>query len=265
MAWINADQTPVVREVCQNGQPSHLIVTVSRGYTVFLGTLPLRAREQYHLGTQSATTDYDGLLDKLQRIPDERIYPSFDGNMMTQFSTTSHNQAMVFLKAPSFLSFPTDDTIAQGFQAEAEMHELLLRNPHSNLVKFLGCLEHAGRVVRLAFDKYRHTLLERKRTLPISAEQIDAWMTAITSAASHLHQLGYAHNDISPANIMFNEGDVPILIDLDCSTPIGNRLSKGGLVAGWRGSEHAGQRFHVSSIECDLMSIGSIRDWLQED
>ncbi|KAJ5898924.1 hypothetical protein N7495_003668 [Penicillium taxi] len=40
-----------------------------------------------------------------------------------------------------------------------------------------------------------------------------AFKTALESVISHLHGLGWAHNDIKPSNILVSEIGKPILID----------------------------------------------------
>jgi serine/threonine protein kinase len=90
-------------------------------------------------------------------------------------------------------------------------------------------------------------------------------MDSIEAATAHLHQLGLAHNDISPNNIMFDDENVSVLIDFDSCAPFRNDLVKGGCVAGWRGpSIDNGKIFKKSSVECDELAIKYLRDWLTE-
>lgn len=59
-----------------------------------------------------------------------------------------------------------------------------------------------------------------------------SFMQALTSAVSHIHGLGWAHNDIHPANIiMLDEQRSPVLIDLGSARKIGQRWRR--FASGW--------------------------------
>lgn len=74
--------------------------------------------------------------------------------------------------------------------------------------------------------------------------------------------MGYAHNDISARNILFDRNQNAVLIDLDSCTLIGEPLKKGGIVGGWRGPLLWGKEFKYSSIDCDVLSLQQVEDWL---
>ncbi|KAH8744393.1 hypothetical protein F5883DRAFT_439941 [Diaporthe sp. PMI_573] len=80
------------------------------------------------------------------------------------------------------------------------------------------------------------------------------------AAAEHLHSLGLAHNDISPPNIMFDNAGQAVLINLDSCAPLGNVITKSGLVTGWKGPiDGYGRQYDRSSAECDKEAIQEIR------
>ena len=48
-------------------------------------------------------------------------------------------------------------------------------------------------------------------------------LEGIRRGIEHMHAHGYAHNDISPYNIMFDDKSNPIIIDFDTCRPVGNK------------------------------------------
>jgi serine/threonine protein kinase len=57
----------------------------------------------------------------------------------------------------------------------------------------------------------------------------------IENGIAHLHSLGLVHNDLNPlnpANIMFSEDDIPVIIDFDSCRREGENLLKAG-TPGW--------------------------------
>lgn len=71
-----------------------------------------------------------------------------------------------------------------------------------------------GRILGLVLDRCSTTLEKRMKAGGIPQFNKESWMKGIESAAKHLHTLGLAHNDLSPANIMLDEYDNAIVIDL---------------------------------------------------
>ncbi|KAG6245556.1 hypothetical protein E4U23_005282 [Claviceps purpurea] len=59
------------------------------------------------------------------------------------------------------------------------------------------------------------TLRERLRMNESTSFDKDLCLEGIERDVRHLHSLGIVHNDISPANIMFDELDRPVIIDFD--------------------------------------------------
>lgn len=59
-----------------------------------------------------------------------------------------------------------------------------------------------------------------------STEVINNWIDNLRGIR-HLHSLGIIHNDINPANMMFDtcNGNTPVIIDFDSCRPKGHRLT----------------------------------------
>ncbi len=128
---------------------------------------------------------------------------------------------------------------------EIEMCELVRQSPHISLATYRGCLLGHGRVKGLLFDKYQHTLLEKVNPQRLSKAHfvqgdrslvdrtMRGWMPQLRSAVSHLHKLGYVHNDITPANIMLDKNEKPVLIDFEGLRRAGESLQKVKRTIGW--------------------------------
>lgn len=183
-----------------------------------------------------------------------------------------------YLKAPKLGDFRDDggDDVAARLLHEARIYERIARRPHPNLGGYLGCVVDEGRVVRLALKRYGTSLADRcslddnddDDDASFGPQQRRACMDQVEAAATHLHEaLRLAHNDISPANIMFDDATgQAVLIDFDACAPLGAPLTKGGWVTGWKGPlAGQGERFRQSSAECDRLAIQAIREHLGEE
>ncbi|KAF3768326.1 hypothetical protein M406DRAFT_242087, partial [Cryphonectria parasitica EP155] len=182
---------------------------------------------------------FDELVKLLRPIPKEEIYPEFPTEKLTRYRPQQESDnATLFFKAPKlghYLAGSRCD-LAVRLLNEAKIYEIILRNPHLNLDSYLGCVEEEGRLVRLVLKNYSKSLedcfqfgLLEEFTLQQRMEIMDG----IEAAAAHMHSLGFAYNDISSSNIMFNEVGRAVLIDFDACAPLGSPLTKGGLVSGW--------------------------------
>lgn len=61
-------------------------------------------------------------------------------------------------------------------------------------------------------------------------EQQDRCIKGLKAAVQHLHDLGLAHINLTPLNVMFPEDGDPVLLHLDTCHPIGTKLRKRGKV-----------------------------------
>ncbi|OAA55110.1 Protein kinase-like domain protein [Cordyceps fumosorosea ARSEF 2679] len=259
-------------------KPKRLELMAFDGYAAYVGTRSLSARGRWMAGIYKDLDDatFSSFLSTMHRIPDSAIYPLLEEGL-TQFdpgSVEGKEEGRYFLKSPSAAEWKGgDDTaVADLFLAEARTHQQFLATPHPHLGAYVGCVVHEGRIVRLAFPRYVESLYERvERMRPGTAaaaeermgpEERRACMRAVGAAVAHLHRLGYAHNDVSATNIMFDAEGGAVLIDLDSCTPMGEHIKKGGVVGGWRGPMFSGREFKISSVECDEVSLRYIDDWL---
>ncbi|KAL2073216.1 hypothetical protein VTL71DRAFT_10540 [Oculimacula yallundae] len=233
-----SDYTSFRRLVTANDQTSakHLSVSCFDGFSAYIGTFPLTKKRKYTLGSHTNISKFNHIFEDLRRLTDSHLYPVYQPHF-TQFTTVDIDTCIwdnnrYFFKAPNLSGYSGDDSIARLTLEEVEINEKLMRHPHPNLAVYLGCVVRNGFIVHLAFRKYYQILFSRvwasNGAIEFPAERRLECMDGVKLAAKHLHQLGIAHNDISPGNIMFDGDDVPILIDLDSCAPIESRIKKGG-------------------------------------
>lgn len=86
---------------------------------------------------------------------------------------------------------------------------------------------------------------------------VETCMSKITSAVSHIHTLGLAHNDLTPMNIMVDESDTPFIIDFGSCQPFGCELITAG-TPGWINED-----FAHSAQDHDDIALGKLRTWLK--
>ncbi|TQN73492.1 Maternal embryonic leucine zipper kinase [Colletotrichum shisoi] len=250
----------------------YLSIEAYEGFNAWHGRLQ---RKQYRAdwpydGVQRDLSRFDDLVKLLQPIPRDRIYPEFPADELTLFRPQQGaDSEALYLKAPKLGHYQDgSDDLAVRLLSEARVHERILRNPHPNLDSYLGCVVEEGRLVRLALKRYGESVHDRSQSATprgFTFQQRMGCMDQVEAAAAHLHSLGLAHNDISPSNIMFDNTGRAVLIDFDSCAPLGNTLTKGGLVSGWKGPiAGEGPQFHRSSATCDELAIQEIRRHLAE-
>ncbi|KAF2755135.1 serine/threonine-protein kinase-like protein [Pseudovirgaria hyperparasitica] len=194
--------------------------------------------------------------ESLQRLPDEDVYPMAPSNITVALSPTPINETL-FLKRPKLhLDFLGTGLLPKLMLQEAETMELLLQNPHPNIIRYHGCLIKRGRIVGLVLDRLPDTLQHRleKNTQHFNVENC---IHKIRSAIYHLHSLGRAHNDLTPMNIMIDERDDPIIIDYGSCQPFGNELITAG-TPGWIDEE-----FTISAQKHDQIALEKIQQWME--
>jgi serine/threonine protein kinase len=216
-------------------------------YIAYFGQSKLRKRD---------LTQKD-IRESLKRLPDEDVYPEAPSNITVTVVSTPID-GNVFLKRPKLhLAFVGTGLLPKLILQEAEIMELLMRNPHPHIVRYRGCLIKRGRIVGLVLDRYPITLQHRleKSTQHFNVENC---MSKITSAVCHLHSLGLAHNDLTPMNIMIDGCDDPIIIDYGSCRPFGRTLVTAG-TPGWIDED-----FTISAQEHDKNALDKIRRWLEK-
>ncbi|KAJ2975580.1 hypothetical protein NQ176_g5446 [Zarea fungicola] len=173
-----------------------------------------------------------------------------------------------WLKTPAMEDYLDSDLEAR-MAHEIEMCEFIRQHHHRNLAEYLGCCASQGRATGLLFKRYKATLLERVNPQrlskeafiasgrPLVTEYMKDWVSSLRAALHHLHHLGLVHNDITPANIMLDESDVPIIIDFDGLCRTGESLQHTKRTMGW----HDETVVHAAQLN-DTDAIAELETWL---
>ncbi|PWY85857.1 hypothetical protein BO94DRAFT_467555 [Aspergillus sclerotioniger CBS 115572] len=146
----------------------------------------------------------------------------------------------IYIKQPSLLSYADRCDLSQRIHREVTVCEILRNNPHPNIAVYYGCQETRGRVSGLCFKRYTETLLERVNPQHLNKEgfrrsgrelvdeMVRAGLDGVREGIKHLHSLGWVHNDINPANVMFDGGGGGdgrvVIVDFDSCRRVGECL-----------------------------------------
>ncbi|KAI0410603.1 serine/threonine kinase [Xylaria grammica] len=200
----------------------------------------------------SSAIDIDKI--KLVEIPTDDVWPVFDPKFTRAPQSPSSG---VYVKRPSILAYgdiPDSYKLSDQVLSEVEVCETLRKNPHPNIVQYLGCNVEDDRITGLCLAKYDITLSDKQKLGdPID---VNRCLQGIRRGVDHLHGLGLVHNDLNPNNIMM-DGDDPVIIDFDSCRQQGQELGLKGGTFGWciEGLSHA-------DFENDFDSISKIHDFL---
>ncbi|KAJ6027024.1 kinase-like protein [Penicillium canescens] len=164
-------------------------------------------------------------LQEVRQIPKENRGP--------EVNTT---WSAVYVKRPSLLAYANDNLDTQ-IAREVDVCEILRQNPHPNIAIYYGYEESHGRVAGVCYKRYTSILLEAvnpgrldKRRFASSGRELVTDKTissleGVLDGIQHLHSISIVHNDINPANIMFDKDGTLVLIDFDSCRYIGESLS----------------------------------------
>jgi serine/threonine protein kinase len=78
----------------------------------------------------------------------------------------------------------------------------------------------------------------------------------------HLHGLGFAHNDLHPANVLVSEAGLPVLIDFEGCQKFGTKLKYIRGTTGWIEGEVGNH--NISEARHDTFALEKIRAWLED-
>jgi len=201
-----------------------------------------------------SAADVDPTELSIVSIPTSQIWPRFPHHYTRVPEPLLRD---CHIKEPSLIHYGDTKAltdIASLLLHEAEVCETLRAHPHPNIAHYLGCRVRDGQITGLCFVRYGTNLSEWVKNG--HAVDIDSCLQGIKNGIKHLHDLGFVHCDVNPANIVMNGTD-PIIIDFDSCRRIGEPL---GLKAGTRG--WTGEDFTSAQREMDDDGILRIRSWL---
>lgn len=191
----------------------------------------------------------------LKRIPDEMIYP-IATPLITVFM--DGDLAKFFVKRPQALCLDDEEEaklLPRILIEEAEILQLILRNPHPNIIRYYGCSVKRGRVTGIVLERH-NVILQHRYEDDKRAFDIDSCIKGIRAGVRHLHSLGLAHNDLNPSNIALDAGDRPIILDFGSCKRFGEQLLSAG-TPGW-----IDESYHTSAAEHDEIAIDKLEAWL---
>lgn len=179
------------------------------------------------------------------QLEDVKLIPTKDrGPILRSDWKVASPHSVGWVKEPNWEAYLSPELEAQ-MEHEIKMCEMVRQYPHVNLATYRGCLLGNGQVKGLLFTKYDQSLLERVNPQRLSKmhfvqgdrslvdKTMRGWLPQLRLAVSHLHKLGYVHNDITPANVMLDRNERPVLIDFEGLRRVGESLQKVKRTIGW--------------------------------
>lgn len=152
---------------------------------------------------------------RLKKIPPEHIWARLEEDH--KFTICPNPESPdVYIKRPRLTGYDGSASLGENMLREAHTCEVLMRHPHGNVARYLGCVVKADRITGLCFQKYVETLQDR---LEDGRRQVNSksCLRQVRAGIAHLHGLNLVHNDIHPRNVMFvnQDGDALVIIDFD--------------------------------------------------
>lgn len=221
---------------------------------------------EYYLGKWE---DRKQLPDEFSQLEDLKIIPTKNrGPALQPQWTVALPADGLWLKEPALEDY-LNPNLERCMEHEINMCELIKQNPHPNLALYHGCLAVDGKAAGLLFQHYQYTLLEKvnpqrlsKRHFiasgrPAVRDNMKCWTESLRAAIDHLHSLGLVHNDITPANVMFDENECPVLIDFGGVCRSGASLKYTKRTIGWHN-----ENVSNASRSNDLDALAELEAWL---
>ncbi|KAJ5140270.1 hypothetical protein N7448_003678 [Penicillium atrosanguineum] len=208
---------------------------------------------------------FDQLMAALNSVPDDTIYPLWLETELHEAPETQHED--IYIKRRPFELYGIlkkqgmEKQLFKSLISEASVLEVLSHHPHPNLVRYHGCRVKRGYITGLILDKHPHDLLSY---VEIGNGKIDRvpFMAALESAIQHLHDLGFAHNDLTPSNILVTEKGMPILIDFEGCQQLGTELKYIRGTKEWIEGEIGDH--NISAVRHDDFALQKIDAWLDD-
>ncbi|KAJ5135487.1 uncharacterized protein N7515_004765 [Penicillium bovifimosum] len=224
--------------------------------------------DTYHygqLGTPKTEISLENITAALKPIPDEAIYPPWP-LPEAKLLQAPETPAKVYIKRPTLELYSTlkklglEKQLFNSLIAEAQVLEELSQHPHPNLIRYHGCRVARGHITGLVLDRHPDDLETHvQHGYEISDKAL--FMAALESAISHLHGLGWAHNDLHPANVLVSEAGMPVLIDFEGCQKLGTELKYIRGNKDWIEGEIGD--YATSEAQHDIFALGKIRAWLE--
>lgn len=221
--------------------------------TVYFGELP----------TRKLQITWDQYSAALRPIPDSHLFPTLPSDYELTVAPEAP-KGTFYVKRPHLFFYRDyrDDDVLSIFPelllGEAKVMEAIAQHPHPNIIGYHGCRVFRNRVTGIVINRYEHEIYEYLKT-DIGTIDNAAFMDALQAAIHHLHDIGFAHNDINPRNIMVGEGGIPVLIDFGSCRRVGEKLGRSRGTPGWVDEV---DDYTTSEARHDTFALKKIGEWL---
>jgi len=110
----------------------------------------------------------------------------------------------------------------EKMENEKAIYKILMEHRHPNIVHGILCVSEGIFMERL--ERTVQSRINQSDTLPVSLDTQCRWIQQSTNAIVWLEDLGYAHGDLRPANILLDASENIKLADFDSTVKQGQRL-----------------------------------------
>ncbi|KAL2148134.1 hypothetical protein VTH82DRAFT_1799 [Thermothelomyces myriococcoides] len=196
----------------------------------------------------------------LKHVPDSEIYPEVPQGVTLTIAPGHLDDNSAFIKRPGISCYESvkgTEVIPKEILQGTLIMEQIFKTPHPNIIQYLGCRVHRGRIASIVLERLDQTLMQYIHEPGFAQLDKAKFVDALESAVAYLHSLGLAHNDINPYNIMVKDGKEPVLIDFGSCQPFGGRLRSLG-TPGWYE-----ELFYTSEAKHDTYALNKLRTWLE--
>lgn len=220
------------------------------------------------LNIPKAEISLDQLAAALEPVHDDAVFPAWPLPGTDLRKAPGALPANVHIKRPSLELYPMlkqlGIDVKQLFDtiiAEAQVLEELSQHPHPNLIRYHGCRIVRGHFTGLVLDRHPHDLQTYVQHGHGSLDKTH-FIAALESAIKHLHDLGWAHNDLSPGNLLVSEEGMPVLIDFGGCQKFGTKLKYIRGTKEWIEGEI--EAYTTSEAQHDIFALGKVQAWLED-
>lgn len=199
---------------------------------------------------------FEQLVDYYSHDPEP---PSHLNPLIKQLLTSCPNSSVFNIGGHSVVLRLAPDIVAkvslepgdERLRQEQKIFEVLGEAPH-----IVQCHLSAPDVSFL--ELVRNGTLYDRMSMTKPRPPIVHWMLQLSHAAASLETLGYAHSDINPQNILFDDDDQVKLIDFDHSLKVGEHLDVGYEPYVRQHREITGGQYGVAGAATEQFALGSV-------
>lgn len=231
--------------------------------------------ETFHFGQIDAPQkdiSLEQVMATLKPVPDDPIFPQWplpDANSgVTLYTAPDPLPENMDIMRPGLECYNLlqkngwENQLSSSLVSEAQTLTELSQHPHPNLIRYHGCRVVRGHITGLVLDKHPYVLATHVKHGHQPAIDKDSFMTALESVLKHLHDLGWAHNDLQPGSILVGDDGRPVLTHFDGCQKIGEELKHIRGNKDW--IEGDIKDHNISEVRHDTFALEKIRTWLEE-